>query len=171
MRRRGIFLSATYGIQGKVMFSPVSMILFREEWYDMSCPGRVWACPVQEARVHPVQFLSGSPSDPYPPPRPQLGLVWVVINLIHWKHRVWSYSDCEDTQGNCCLAGHNATCFNFFHRRNFFGCRNGDHIHTNFRDMYHHLRNNGYFVEVLGSPFTCFDAKQYGKCIFMWSRK
>ena len=43
--------------------------------------------------------------------------------------------------------------------------RNGDHIHTNFRDMYHHLRNNGYFVEVLGSPFTCFDAKQYGKLL------
>lgn len=41
--------------------------------------------------------------------------------------------------------------------------RNGDHIHTNFRDMYQHLRSMGYFVEVLGSPFTCFDASQYGK--------
>lgn len=39
---------------------------------------------------------------------------------------------------------------------------NGDHIHTNFRDMYQHLRNSGYYVEVLGSPFTCFDASQYG---------
>lgn len=39
---------------------------------------------------------------------------------------------------------------------------NGDHIHTNFKDMYQHLRNNGYFVEVLGSPYTCFDASQYG---------
>ncbi|XP_064598708.1 membrane-bound transcription factor site-1 protease-like isoform X2 [Liolophura sinensis] len=39
---------------------------------------------------------------------------------------------------------------------------NGDHIHTNFKDMYHHLRNNGFYVEVLGSPFTCFDASQYG---------
>jgi len=29
-------------------------------------------------------------------------------------------------------------------------CRNGDHIHTNFRDMYLHLRSNGYFIEVLG---------------------
>ncbi|XP_075572012.1 membrane-bound transcription factor site-1 protease isoform X2 [Pelecanus crispus] len=38
---------------------------------------------------------------------------------------------------------------------------NGDHIHTNFRDMYQHLRSMGYFVEVLGSPFTCFDASQY----------
>ncbi|XP_071958480.1 membrane-bound transcription factor site-1 protease-like isoform X2 [Antedon mediterranea] len=39
---------------------------------------------------------------------------------------------------------------------------NGDHIHTNFKDMYVHLRNAGFFVEVLGKPFTCFDAKQYG---------
>ena len=39
---------------------------------------------------------------------------------------------------------------------------NADHIHTNFRDMYQHLRNNGYYVEVLGSPFTCFDASNYG---------
>lgn len=29
-------------------------------------------------------------------------------------------------------------------------CRNGDHIHTNFKDMYQHLREKGYFVEVLG---------------------
>ena len=39
---------------------------------------------------------------------------------------------------------------------------NGDHIHTNFRDMYASLRSAGYFVEVLGSPLTCFDASQYG---------
>ena len=25
------------------------------------------------------------------------------------------------------------------------------------------MRSSGYYVEVLGSPFTCFDAKQYGK--------
>lgn len=41
--------------------------------------------------------------------------------------------------------------------------RNGDHVHTNFRDMYQHLRSMGYFVEVLGAPFTCFDASQYGE--------
>lgn len=29
--------------------------------------------------------------------------------------------------------------------------------------MYQHLRSMGYFVEVLGSPFTCFDASQYGE--------
>ena len=45
----------------------------------------------------------------------------------------------------------------------FLCFRNGDHIHTNFRDMYQHLRSMGYFVEVLGSPFTCFDAHQYGE--------
>ncbi|XP_037086753.1 LOW QUALITY PROTEIN: membrane-bound transcription factor site-1 protease-like [Pollicipes pollicipes] len=39
---------------------------------------------------------------------------------------------------------------------------NGDHIHTNFKDMYQSLRTNGYYVEVLGEPFTCFDAKHYG---------
>lgn len=49
---------------------------------------------------------------------------------------------------------------------NILFCRNGDHIHTNFRDMYQHLRSNGYFVEVLGAPITCFDASQYGRCSF-----
>lgn len=28
--------------------------------------------------------------------------------------------------------------------------------------MYQHVRNAGYYVEVLGSPYTCFDATQYG---------
>ena len=41
---------------------------------------------------------------------------------------------------------------------------NADHIHTNFRDLYSHLRSSGYFVEVLGQPFTCFDASNYGEC-------
>ena len=27
---------------------------------------------------------------------------------------------------------------------------NGDHIHTNFKDMYTYLRSKGYYVEVLG---------------------
>ncbi|XP_041376922.1 membrane-bound transcription factor site-1 protease-like [Gigantopelta aegis] len=48
---------------------------------------------------------------------------------------------------------------------------NGDHIHTNFKDMYQHLRNNGYFVEVLGSPFTCFDASQYGTLLIVDSEE
>lgn len=44
---------------------------------------------------------------------------------------------------------------------------NGDHIHTNFKDMYQHLRNNGYYVEVLGSPYTCLDATQYGTLLIV----
>ncbi|XP_048828805.1 membrane-bound transcription factor site-1 protease isoform X1 [Brienomyrus brachyistius] len=48
---------------------------------------------------------------------------------------------------------------------------NGDHIHTNFRDMYQHLRSNGYFVEVLGAPLTCFDASQYGTLLLVDSEE
>lgn len=44
---------------------------------------------------------------------------------------------------------------------------NGDHIHTNFRDMYNYLRKHDYFVEVLGSPFTCFNATQYGTLLIV----
>ncbi len=49
--------------------------------------------------------------------------------------------------------------------------RNGDHIHTNFRDMYNSLRASGYFVEVLGSPYTCFDASQYGALLVVDSEE
>lgn len=38
----------------------------------------------------------------------------------------------------------------------------GDHPHTNFHDMYNMLRDAGYFLEVLASPATCFDARSYG---------
>ncbi len=38
----------------------------------------------------------------------------------------------------------------------------GDHLHTNFHNMFDHLRDRGFFVEVLASPATCFDAKHYG---------
>ncbi|XP_052583217.1 membrane-bound transcription factor site-1 protease isoform X5 [Peromyscus californicus insignis] len=48
---------------------------------------------------------------------------------------------------------------------------NGDHVHTNFRDMYQHLRSMGYFVEVLGAPFTCFDATQYGTLLMVDSEE
>ena len=36
----------------------------------------------------------------------------------------------------------------------------GDHPHTNFHGMYDALREGDYFLEVLGSPLTCFDASQ-----------
>ncbi|XP_018320423.1 membrane-bound transcription factor site-1 protease isoform X2 [Agrilus planipennis] len=44
---------------------------------------------------------------------------------------------------------------------------NGDHIHTNFKDMYKNLRNAGYYIEVLGTPYTCFDVSQYGTLLIV----
>ncbi|GAA50303.1 membrane-bound transcription factor site-1 protease [Clonorchis sinensis] len=43
----------------------------------------------------------------------------------------------------------------------------GDHIHTNMRDLYTHLRSSNYYVEVLTSPFTCFDARNYGTLLLV----
>uniref|UniRef100_A0A1I8PQQ8 Uncharacterized protein n=2 Tax=Stomoxys calcitrans TaxID=35570 RepID=A0A1I8PQQ8_STOCA len=43
----------------------------------------------------------------------------------------------------------------------------GDHIHTNFRDLYHHLRNRGYYIDVLGAPYTCFNASEYGSLLII----
>ncbi|XP_062134611.1 membrane-bound transcription factor site-1 protease [Drosophila sulfurigaster albostrigata] len=37
-----------------------------------------------------------------------------------------------------------------------------DHIHTNFRDAYIHLRNAGYYIDVLREPYTCFNPLDYG---------
>lgn len=48
---------------------------------------------------------------------------------------------------------------------------NGDHVHTNFKGMYNFLRNQGYFIEVLGSPYTCFDANNYGTLLIVDSEE
>ncbi|KAK3270783.1 Membrane-bound transcription factor site-1 protease, variant 2 [Cymbomonas tetramitiformis] len=48
---------------------------------------------------------------------------------------------------------------------------NGDHPHTNYHDMFNHLRDAGYFVEMLGSPFTCFDAKNYAAVLLVDSEE
>lgn len=48
---------------------------------------------------------------------------------------------------------------------------NGDHIHTNFKEMYQHLRNAGYYLEVLGTPFTCFQASNYGTLLIVDSEE
>ena len=39
--------------------------------------------------------------------------------------------------------------------------RNGDHPHTNFRELSETLRARRYFFEVLGEPITCVDASAY----------
>ena len=38
---------------------------------------------------------------------------------------------------------------------------NTDHPYLNFRELYISLCNLGYYVEILRSPWTCFDANQY----------
>ncbi|GAB4839213.1 Membrane-bound transcription factor site-1 protease [Ancistrocladus abbreviatus] len=43
----------------------------------------------------------------------------------------------------------------------------GDHLHTNFHTMFNMLRDAGYYVETLGSPLTCFDARQYGTLLLV----
>ncbi|EDW76803.2 uncharacterized protein Dwil_GK20275 [Drosophila willistoni] len=42
-----------------------------------------------------------------------------------------------------------------------------DHIHTNFRDLYIHLRNVGYYIDVLREPYTCFNASEYGTLLII----
>ena len=42
---------------------------------------------------------------------------------------------------------------------------NGDHLHTNFRELYSAMRELGYYVDILGDPFLCFDASLYGTLI------
>ncbi|CAG0880863.1 unnamed protein product [Cyprideis torosa] len=46
---------------------------------------------------------------------------------------------------------------------------NGDHPHTNFKGMYTALRNAGYYLEVLGQPFTCLESphKSYGSLLIV----
>ncbi|GMN50537.1 hypothetical protein TIFTF001_019705 [Ficus carica] len=43
----------------------------------------------------------------------------------------------------------------------------GDHLHTNFHIMFNMLRDADYYIETLGSPFTCFDAHQYGTLLLV----
>jgi membrane-bound transcription factor site-1 protease len=55
---------------------------------------------------------------------------------------------------------------NLNHQKNILDW-NGDHIHTNYRDMYHHLREKGYFIEILNQDLTQFDPKNYGTLLLM----
>lgn len=43
----------------------------------------------------------------------------------------------------------------------------GDHLHTNFHILFNMLRDAGYYIETLGSPFTCFDASNYGTLLMV----
>lgn len=43
----------------------------------------------------------------------------------------------------------------------------GDHPFTNYHHAYDALVKAGYYVEVLSSPLTCFDASQYGALLIV----
>ncbi|KAD6795131.1 hypothetical protein E3N88_06027 [Mikania micrantha] len=43
----------------------------------------------------------------------------------------------------------------------------GDHLHTNFHIMFNMLRDAGYYIDTLGSPLTCFDARHYGTLLLV----
>lgn len=42
---------------------------------------------------------------------------------------------------------------------------NGDHPHTNFHPVFNFLTDNGFFVEILSSSMTCFNASNYGTLV------
>mmetsp|Transcript_27987 Transcript_27987/g.54412 ORF Transcript_27987/g.54412 Transcript_27987/m.54412 type:complete len:1061 (-) Transcript_27987:183-3365(-) len=44
---------------------------------------------------------------------------------------------------------------------------NGDHIHTNFKGLYDHLRAEGYFIETVGTDWTCVDATLYSTLLLV----
>jgi len=44
----------------------------------------------------------------------------------------------------------------------------GDHPHTNFRALFRHLiHNRGYYLEVLNTDYTCFDAENYAALLIV----
>lgn len=47
----------------------------------------------------------------------------------------------------------------------------GDHLLTNYHTLYTYLRDKGVYVEILSSPFTCFNAKDYGALIIVDSEE
>lgn len=49
----------------------------------------------------------------------------------------------------------------------FARCAAADHIHTNFRGLYSHLRSKGYFVDVLSRDLTCFNAQLYSSLLLV----
>lgn len=47
----------------------------------------------------------------------------------------------------------------------------GDHPHTNFHTLFDTLASKGYYLEVLSSPLTCFDASEYGALMIVDSEE
>ena len=38
---------------------------------------------------------------------------------------------------------------------------------TNFKDMYQYLRNSGYYIEILGQSYNCFNPLNYGTLLIV----
>jgi membrane-bound transcription factor site-1 protease len=47
----------------------------------------------------------------------------------------------------------------------------GDHLFTNYHDLFNSLRAAGFYVEVLSSSYTCFDARNYGGLLLVDSEE
>ena len=47
----------------------------------------------------------------------------------------------------------------------------GDHLFSNYHTLYDSLTGRGYYVEILSSPLTCFDANQYGALMIVDSEE
>ena len=47
----------------------------------------------------------------------------------------------------------------------------GDHLFTNYHTLYDSLTSAGYFVEILSSPLTCFNASQYAALMIVDSEE
>lgn len=47
----------------------------------------------------------------------------------------------------------------------------GDHLATNYHDLYNALRDKGYYVETLSGSATCFDAANYGALLVVDSEE
>ena len=54
-----------------------------------------------------------------------------------------------------------------FEQKEDFLDLNGDHPHTNFRDVFTSLIGMGYHIEILSKPFTSFDAMDYGALLLL----
>ena len=47
----------------------------------------------------------------------------------------------------------------------------GDHLRTNFRDLFIWMREQGYYLETLGCAFTCFNASEYAALLLVDARR
>lgn len=43
----------------------------------------------------------------------------------------------------------------------------GDHLFTNMIGLYNRLTKDGYYIEILNEPLTCFDARNYGALLMI----